>query len=46
VVAPVGIHESWLLSLWVKRDPAGMSVGELVDNILERVSDQARRFEE
>lgn len=38
---PVGSHEAWLISLWVKADPAAsFTVGHLVDLILARASDQ------
>jgi hypothetical protein len=39
---PVGLHESWLLSLWVKVDPAsGLTVPGIVDAILARATDQS-----
>jgi hypothetical protein len=40
LVAPAGVHPSWLLSLWVKIDPGGFCVGDLVENILSRATDQ------
>lgn len=40
LVAPAGVHSSWLLSLWVKVDPGGFCVGDLVENILSRAMDQ------
>jgi hypothetical protein len=42
VDSPVGLQESWLLSLWTKADPIqGSSVSSLVDDIRERVRDEA-----
>jgi hypothetical protein len=40
VTAPVGVHSSWLLSLWVKVDPGGLCAGDLIENILSRATDQ------
>lgn len=41
VDAPVGFHDSWLLSLWAKADPGSvLSVPWLVDAILARAPDQ------
>lgn len=40
VERPVGVHQAYLLSIWVGIDPArGISVAELVDATLTRVSD-------
>jgi hypothetical protein len=40
VEAPVGSHEAWLMSLWVKTDPgATVTVGHIVDAILKRAPD-------
>jgi hypothetical protein len=40
VDSPVGAHDSYLLSLWVAPEPVrGVSVAELVDSLLARVSD-------
>lgn len=37
---PAGVHEGYLLSLWVAVEPSrGVSLGELVDEVLTRVSD-------
>ncbi len=42
VQAPVGLHESYLVSIWVKPDPAaGISLQDLVDGLLARVTDSA-----
>jgi hypothetical protein len=42
VEMPVGLHDSWLLSLWVKADPgSGVTVPAVVDAILARATDQA-----
>ena len=41
VDAPVGTHAAWLLSLWVKIAPDGVTVPALVDRILERGPDHA-----
>lgn len=41
VDAPVGEAEAWLISIWVKTDPAGTTVPDLVDRILMRVPDRA-----
>jgi hypothetical protein len=42
VEAPVGIHDAWVLSLWVKINPgSGVTVASLVDRILERAPDRA-----
>ena len=41
VDAPVGSHDAWLLSIWVKPDPAASStVVHLAESILERVRDR------
>ena len=40
VESPVGVHEAWLVSLWLKVDPASKeTVPFLVDEILRRASD-------
>lgn len=42
VEEPVGTYEAWLLSLWVKTDPAGeLTVPRLAAQILSRASDPA-----
>ena len=42
VETPVGIHSAWLLSLWVKRDPAArLTVGLLADLILKSAPSRA-----
>lgn len=41
VDAPVGEHEAWLISIWVKSDPTAVTVPELVDRVLERTPDRA-----
>lgn len=39
---PVGLNDSWLLSLWVKVDPgSGLTVPSIADAILARSADQA-----
>jgi len=40
IALPVGVHQAYLMSVWVGIDPAeGISLAELVDTILLRVSD-------
>ncbi|MCE9572522.1 MAG: PD-(D/E)XK motif protein [Deltaproteobacteria bacterium] len=42
VEAPIGVGEAWLVSIWVKVDPAAtVTVPVLVDEILERAPDRA-----
>src|SRR5262249_33945285 len=41
VDAPVGSNESWVISIWVKIDPAtSLTVPLLADRILDRASDR------
>lgn len=41
VSEPVGVHEAWLLSLWVKADPSsGVTVSSLAESIVERATDR------
>lgn len=42
VETPVGQHEAWFLSVWVKVDPsASLTVPKLVERILKRAGDRA-----
>ncbi len=42
VDAPVGIHEGWLVSIWVKPDPASeCTIVHLAEGLLDRASDRA-----
>jgi hypothetical protein len=42
VETPVGLHEAWLLSLWVKADPgSALTVPWIADSIVAKAPDQA-----
>lgn len=41
VGSPTGANEAWMVSIWVKADPAGTTVPALVDRILTRAPDRA-----